>query len=70
MTSAAISKAIKSKKPAVIREKGAPRYVILDWKTYKEWREEKEDFEDSKRLLEVLNDPKNKKRIKFSNLKI
>jgi PHD/YefM family antitoxin component YafN of YafNO toxin-antitoxin module len=66
MTASAISKALKNRKPAIIKERGTPRFVILDWETYKKWEEEKDDLEDSKRLLEALKDPKNKKKIKFS----
>ncbi|OGF67244.1 hypothetical protein A3I27_04595 [Candidatus Giovannonibacteria bacterium RIFCSPLOWO2_02_FULL_43_11b] len=68
MTLATISKAIKSGKPAVIKERGNPRYVILDWKTYQRLEMVMEDAEDSARLKEALRDPKNKKRIKFSSL--
>lgn len=68
MTVATISKAIKSKKPVVIKERGMPRYVVLDWKTYQELEMTREDAEDSARLQEALRDPRNKKRIKFSSL--
>lgn len=68
MTIATISKAIKSKKPVVIKEHGAPRYVVLDWKTYQKLEMVREDVEDSVRLQEALRDSRNKKRIKFSSL--
>ena len=68
MTTQTIFKAIKTKKPAVISEHGSPRYVILDWKTYRKWEATKEDYEDAVRLLEALADPKNQKRIDYSEL--
>ena len=34
MTTKMLLRAIKSKKPVIIHEGGAPRYVMLDWKTY------------------------------------
>ena len=46
MTIASLERAIKSKRPAVIKEKGTPRFVILDWKTYRKWEEMREDIED------------------------
>ena len=69
MTLATISKVIKSGKPAVIKEHGSPRYVVLDWRAYKKLVSSAEDLEDSARLLEALHDPKNRKRIKFLSLK-
>ena len=69
MTIATLERALKKKKPAVIKEKGAPRFVILDWDTYKRWEETKEDLEDSKRLLEAIADLKNQKRISLSQAK-
>lgn len=38
MTIKTLAQAIKNKKPAIIKEKGAPRYVVLDWDMYKEWQ--------------------------------
>ena len=66
MTTQAISKAIKSGKPAVIKEHGNPRYVVLDWKTYQAWAELRDEMEDSVRLNEALRDPKNQRRIKYN----
>ena len=43
-------KSLKDKKPAVIRQEGEPRYVILDWKTYRAWQELREDLEDHVRF--------------------
>ena len=67
MTTQAISKAIRSGKPAVIKERGNPRYVILDWKTYRAWEELRDEVSDSARLNEALRDPKNQKRLKYSD---
>lgn len=64
-----ISKAIKMKKPAIINEHGSPRFVVLDWDTYRKWEALKEDFEDAARLQEAIVDPKNQKRIRFSAIK-
>lgn len=66
MTTQALSRAIKDKKPSIIKERGKPRYVVLGWGAYKALEEMKEDLEDVVRLNEALSDPKNKKRIKFS----
>ena len=67
MTKQAISKAIKSGKPAVIKEHGNPRYVVLDWKTYRAWEELRDEMDGSARLNEALRDPKNQRRIKYNN---
>jgi PHD/YefM family antitoxin component YafN of YafNO toxin-antitoxin module len=69
MTAETLARALKTKKPAVIREKGTPRFVVLDWETYKTWRETEEDLEDATRLMEALADPKNQKRTPLSRVK-
>ncbi|KKT41245.1 MAG: hypothetical protein UW30_C0010G0001 [Candidatus Giovannonibacteria bacterium GW2011_GWA2_44_13b] len=69
MTIATISRAIKMKKPAILKEGGVPRYVVLDWDTYRKWEDAKEDIEDIARLNSALSDPKNQKRIRFSAIK-
>lgn len=69
MTIQTIARAIKAKKPAVIRENGAPRYVVLDWHTYRAWEEMREDMEDAERLTASLADPKNQKRIPYARVK-
>jgi len=69
MATEALTSALKKKKPAVIREKGSPRFVVLDWETYKMWQETKEDLEDATRLMEALADPDNQKRTSFSRVK-
>lgn len=69
VTTKTLSRAIISKKPAIINERGTPRYVVLDWDTYRKWDEAMEDAFDSTRLAEALHDPKNQKRIRFSAVK-
>jgi len=69
MTTQTLVKALKAKKPAVIRERGAPRFVVLDWDTYRAWEEVREDMEDSRRLLEALADPKNQRRTPYARVK-
>lgn len=69
MTTKTLFRAIKSKKPAIIKEKGSPRYVVLDWDTYRVWNELKEDMEDRVRLAEALADPKNQRRIPYLQVK-
>lgn len=66
MTTNVLARAIRRKKPAIIRERGAPRYVILDWDTYEAWEELREDLEDAARLNAALADPKNQRRIPLS----
>ena len=46
MTLQTLARAIKMKKPAVIKDGGAPRYVVLDWATYQKWQEEQDEFQD------------------------
>ena len=65
MTTKTLLQAIKSKKPAIIHEGGVPRYVMLDWKTY----EKMDEMEDRLRLVEAVNDPKNQKKIPYSQVK-
>jgi len=69
MTTQALAHALKKKKPAVIKENGSPRFVVLDWKTYSMWQEMREDLEDSARLMEALTDPKNQKRTSLSEVR-
>jgi len=69
MTTRTLALAIKRKKPAVIREKGAPRYVVLDWETYRSWEERREDLEDASRLAAALADPRNQRRIPWAQVK-
>ena len=69
MTLQALAKAIKSKKPAITREGDKPRFVVLDWSSYRRWEEMQEDLEDSLRLAEALADPKNQRRIPLARVK-
>ena len=69
MTLQTLAKAIKRKKPAIIHEGDTPRYVVLDWETYRSWEELREDLEDSLRLADALADPKNQHRAPLSRLK-
>lgn len=69
MTLQTLAKAIKRKKPAVIAERGAPRYVLLDWETYRRWEELKEDLEDHIRLDMALRESSGKKRYSLAAVK-
>lgn len=69
MTVRTLLKAVKNKKPAVIKEKGEPRFVVLDWNTYRMWEEMREDFEDSQRLRDALSDPKNQRKISLEDIR-
>ncbi len=69
MTTQTIARAIKAKKPAVIRKNGTPRYVVLDWHTYRAWEDMREDREDAERLTASLANPKNQKRIPYARVK-
>lgn len=68
MTTKTLLRAVKNKKPAVIKEKGKPRFVVLDWDTYRIWEEAREDFEDSQRLRDALSDPKNQRKISLADI--
>jgi hypothetical protein len=68
MTAKTLLKATKSKKPAIIKEGGIPRYVVLDWSTYRIWEELRDDFYDSQRLQEAISDSKNQKKISWENV--
>jgi PHD/YefM family antitoxin component YafN of YafNO toxin-antitoxin module len=69
MTTKTIERALKRSKPSILKENGRPRFVILDWDTYRRWEETKEDLEDTARLAEALVDPKNKKLLPLSQVK-
>lgn len=69
MITATLEHALKNKKPAILKEKGAPRYVVLDWETYQAWEEDKEDLENTIRLTEALADKKNQKHTSLSRVK-
>lgn len=61
MTIQTLSRAIQAKKPALIKENGRPRYVILDWDTYEYWQEAMEDMGDSIRFEKALQNSQNQK---------
>lgn len=69
MTIKALTGAIKSRKPAVIREDGAPRFVILDWETYKGWEEAREDMEDRIRFEIAERESRGRKRYTLGEIK-
>lgn len=69
MTTRAITQAVKRKKPAIIRERGAPRYVLLDWNTYRAWEEMSGDLEDHIRFDIALRESKGKRRYTFAEIK-
>jgi PHD/YefM family antitoxin component YafN of YafNO toxin-antitoxin module len=69
MTAKTLTQAIRKPKPAIIRERGAPRYVVLDWETYRQWEEMRDDTEDAARLAEARADPKNQRRVPLARVK-
>ena len=68
MTTKTRTYAIKSRKPAVIREGGAPRFVILDWETYKGWEEAREDMEDHIRFEITERESRGRKRYTLAEI--
>ena len=60
MTLKTLTRAIQSKKPSIIKEKGVPRFVVLDWVAYKRLQEQQEELEDYREM----NDPKVQKHIR------
>lgn len=69
MTTKTLANALKKSKPAIIKERGTPRYVVIDWATYDAWREQQEDIEDAARFLSAFADTKNQKSVSFETLK-
>ena len=69
MTTKAITQAIKSPKPAVIKKNGSPRYVVLDWHTYRAWEEMREDMEDHIRFEIAERESQGKKRYTWKEVK-
>ena len=65
----ALTGALKNKKPAIVREKGEPRYVVLDWNTYRAWEEIKEDIEDHIRFEIAERESRGKKRYTLTEIK-
>ena len=58
MTLRTLARAIKAKKPAVIKEKGAPRFVVLDWEVYRKLQDIRDEYLDELEDEREINDPK------------
>lgn len=72
MTTQTLARAIKGKKsgePAVIKENGAPQFVVLDWDAYQKWQEWKEDMEDHARFEIAERQSRGKKRYSLREVK-
>ena len=69
MTTKTLARAIKKKMPAVIKEKGAPRYVVLDWVVYEKLQELREDFEDHLRFGIAERASRGKRRFSLEEIK-
>ena len=69
MTTKTLARAIKRKMPAIIKEKGVPRYVVLDWDMYKKWLNEIEDLEDRVRCEIAAWKSKGKRRYSLKEMK-
>lgn len=69
MTIKTIARALKQKKPAVIREKGSPRFVVLDWDIYRAWEAMREDTEDHIRFDIAERESRGKKRYTLTEVK-
>lgn len=69
MTIKLLTRAIKSRKPAIIEELGAPRYVVLDWDTYSKLEELHEDLEDHLRLEKVVRESRGRRRYSLGEIK-
>ena len=69
MTTKALAQSLKKRKPAIIRERGMPRYVILDWKTYRGWEEMREDMEDHVRFDISERESRGKKRYTLAEVR-
>lgn len=64
-----LTRAIKNKKPALVRENGKPRFVVLDWDVYKIWEEKKEDLEDHVHFEIAERESRGKRRYSLVQLK-
>ena len=69
MTTKTLSRAIEAEKPTIIKEGGKPRYVILDWETYQNFEEQRDEIEDIARYRIAISDPKNKRKISWDSVK-
>ncbi len=69
MTIQTLARAIKNKKPAIIKEGGIPRYAVLDWMVYKKWIEEIEDLQDRVRFEIATRKSKGQRRYSLKEMK-
>lgn len=69
MTINALTRAIKKRKPAIVRENGAPRFVVLDWNVYRTWEQTREDTEDNIRFELAERESRGKKRYSLAEVK-
>lgn len=69
MTTQTLTRALRAQKPAVIKENGKPRYVVLDWNTYANWQEAMEDMEDSLRFEKALRESQGQKKYSLEEIK-
>ncbi len=69
MTTKTIARAISKRKPAIIKENGAPRFVVLDWDTYRNWKEMREDMEDHIRFEIAERESRGEKRYTLAEVK-
>lgn len=69
MTTKTIARALKQKKPAVIKENGSPRFVVLDWDIYRAWEAMREDMEDHIRFDIAERESRGKKRYTLAEVK-
>lgn len=69
MTTQVLARALKKKKPAIIKENGTPRFVVLDWSIYRAWEEMREDIEDHIRFDISERESRGKKRYTLVEVK-
>lgn len=65
----AIARVIRRKRPTVISERGEPRYVVLDWNTYRAWEVIREDTEDHIRFEIAERESRGRKRHTLAAIK-
>ena len=58
MTLQTLARAMRNKKPAIIKERGTPRYVVLDWVEYKKFQDLREELLDEVEDYREIHDPK------------
>ncbi len=64
-----VARAISKIKPVIIKKNGTPRFVILDWDTYRSWEERREDMEDHIRFEVAERESRGKKRHTLAEIK-